>query len=85
MRIETSSIDVGSSAIRTVGSTASARAIATRWRCPPESSCGYFAAYFSGRHEPDRLEQLVDARVDAVARRRARGSGAAARGGSGPS
>ncbi len=32
MRIETSSIEIGSSAITTVGSTASARAIATRWR-----------------------------------------------------
>jgi hypothetical protein len=32
MRIETSSIDVGSSAITTVGCTARARAIATRWR-----------------------------------------------------
>ena len=52
MRIETSSIDVGSSAISTVGSTASARAIATRWRCPPESSCGYFAAYCSAGTSP---------------------------------
>ena len=44
MRIETSSIEIGSSAITTFGSTASARAIATRWRCPPESSCGYLSA-----------------------------------------
>ena len=52
MRIETSSIDVGSSAMITVGSTASARAIATRWRCPPDSSCGYFAAIRSGGTRP---------------------------------
>jgi hypothetical protein len=31
---------VGSSATSRSGSTASARAIATRWRCPPESSYG---------------------------------------------
>ena len=37
IRIDTSSIEMGSSARITLGSTASARAIATRWRCPPES------------------------------------------------
>ena len=37
MRIETSSIEMGSSHRITLGSTASARAIATRWRWPPES------------------------------------------------
>ena len=42
--METSSIEIGSSASTTFGSTARARAIATRCRCPPESSCGYFAA-----------------------------------------
>ena len=52
MRIETSSIEIGSSAMSTVGSTASARAIATRWRCPPDSSCGYFAANFSPGVKP---------------------------------
>ncbi len=61
MRIETSSIDVGSSAMSTDGSTASARAIATRCRWPPDSSCGYFAAIRVGRHQPDRVEQLVHA------------------------
>ena len=35
--IVTSSAVVGSSAISTSGSTASAPAIITRWRCPPES------------------------------------------------
>ena len=39
-RTETSSIETGSSAIRSFGSSTSAAAIATRWRWPPESSCG---------------------------------------------
>ena len=68
MRIETSSIEVGSSARITRGSTASARAIATRWRWPPESSCGYFGAIAFARHEADRLEQLVHALLDPLAR-----------------
>ena len=37
---ETSSEDVGSSATRTLGPAARARAMATRWRCPPLSWCG---------------------------------------------
>ena len=37
----TSSAVVGSSAISTSGRSASAMAIITRWRMPPESSCGY--------------------------------------------
>ena len=73
-RIETSSIEIGSSASTTSGSTASARAIATRCRWPPESSCGYFAATTSGGHEPDRLEQLERPLADAVAPGRSRGS-----------
>ncbi|MOA45239.1 hypothetical protein D3C78_1676190 [compost metagenome] len=39
---ETSSAEVGSSSTMIFGSAASARAIATRCFCPPESSCGYF-------------------------------------------
>ena len=39
--IETSRADRGSSAISSSGSTASARAMPTRWRCPPENSPGY--------------------------------------------
>ncbi len=35
-RTDTSSIEVGSSASSTSGCTESARAMATRWRCPPE-------------------------------------------------
>lgn len=38
LRMETSSIEVGSSATSTLGATASARAIFTRCRWPPESS-----------------------------------------------
>ena len=40
----TSSAVVGSSAISSFGSHASASAISTRWRCPPDSWCGYDAA-----------------------------------------
>ena len=42
--IETSSADVGSSQTMKSGFEASARAIAIRWRCPPENSCGYLRA-----------------------------------------
>ncbi len=38
--IVTSSAVVGSSAIRMLGEHDSARAIITRWRMPPENSCG---------------------------------------------
>ena len=41
-RIDTSSIDVDSSAMISFGSSVSARATATRCRWPPESWCGYF-------------------------------------------
>jgi hypothetical protein len=37
---ETSSAEVGSSQISSSGCTASARAMAMRWRWPPENSCG---------------------------------------------
>jgi hypothetical protein len=36
----TSSAVVASSAMMSSGSHASAIAIITRWRCPPDSSCG---------------------------------------------
>ena len=68
MRIETSSMLIGSSARTTFGSTASARAIATLCRWPPESSCGYLAAMSSGGNEPDRAQQLVHPLLD-LARR----------------
>ena len=38
--IDTSSAVVGSSAISKRGSAASASAITTRWRMPPENWCG---------------------------------------------
>ena len=44
----TSSAVVGSSAISSVGLQASAIAIITRWRMPPESWCGYSPARRSG-------------------------------------
>ncbi|CPU65814.1 Protein of uncharacterised function (DUF1602) [Mycobacteroides abscessus] len=36
----TSSAVVGSSAMTSFGSRVRAMAMSTRWRCPPESSCG---------------------------------------------
>ncbi len=41
---ETSSADTGSSATTSLGRVMSARAMAMRWRWPPENSCGYFEA-----------------------------------------
>src|SRR3989454_987789 len=46
-RIETSSIETGSSATTNSGRSTRARAIATRCRCPPLSSCGYRYMYSS--------------------------------------
>ena len=54
----TSSAVVGSSAIRTFGRPASAMAIITRWRMPPESSCGYCFSRRSGIRDPNRDERL---------------------------
>ena len=86
MRIETSSMLVGSSASTTFGSTASARAIATRWRWPPDSSCGYLAAISLGRHEPDASSSSSWTRRSTCrCRDDARGSAAAARCGGGSS
>ena len=42
--IDTSNAETGSSQTMKEGSTASARAIPIRWRCPPENSCGYLDA-----------------------------------------
>ncbi len=44
----TSSAVVGSSAMSSLGSQASASAISTRWRCPPDSWCGYSLARRAG-------------------------------------
>ena len=48
----TSSAVVGSSAIRMSGRQASAMAIITRWRMPPESWCGYSSTRRSGAAIP---------------------------------
>jgi hypothetical protein len=45
---ETSSADTGSSAMTSSGSSAIARAMPIRWRCPPLNSCGYFDAADAG-------------------------------------
>ena len=50
--IVTSSAVVGSSAISTEGRGASAAAISTRWRMPPDSWCGYSLASDSGEGSP---------------------------------
>lgn len=48
IRTDASSIETGSSARMNSGSSISARAMATRWRCPPLSICGYLFAKNSG-------------------------------------
>ena len=53
---ETSSALTGSSHTINFGSTASARAMPMRWRCPPLNSCGYRCAYAGV--QPDRLQQF---------------------------
>ena len=57
---DTSSADVISSHTSSFGSAASARAIATRWRSPPESSSGN--AVRRARRQRDALEALGHAR-----------------------
>ena len=54
--ISGSSAEVGSSKSITLGSIASARAIATRCCWPPESWAGYFAGLVA---DADPLEQLL--------------------------
>ncbi len=72
----TSSAVVGSSAINSFGRQASAIAIMTRWRSPPESSCGYCARRRSGAPIPTRRSRSstwsrVSARLAARCRRSA--------------
>ena len=69
--IVTSSAVVGSSAISTFGSQASAIAIITRWRMPPESWCGYSSHASFRRRDAHELEQLDRARVARLAPRHA--------------
>ena len=54
----TSSAVVGSSAISTSGLLASAMAIITRWRWPPESWCGYCSSRASGSGICTSLREL---------------------------
>jgi hypothetical protein len=54
----TSSAVVGSSAINSMGSQASAIAIMTRWRIPPESLCGYSSMRRSGDGDMDAAQQF---------------------------
>ena len=70
----TSSAVVGSSAISSAGSLASAIAIITRWRWPPESWCGNASSRCSASAKPGLAEQLDHA----FAQRRARAYGGAA-------
>jgi hypothetical protein len=44
--------EISSSAMMISGSGASARAITTRWRCPPESLCGFLLANCSAGESP---------------------------------
>ena len=52
--IVTSSAVVGSSAMSSLGSQASAIAIMTRWRMPPENWCGYSSTRSLARGRPTR-------------------------------
>ena len=63
----TSSALVGSSAMMSSGERAIAIAMSTRWRMPPESSCGYCVARSAGIVEADALEQLEHAVPDVAA------------------
>ena len=56
--IVTSSAVVGSSAISSVGLQASAIAIITRWRMPPESWCGYSSRALLRLGNPDQPQHL---------------------------
>ena len=67
--IDTSRLLTGSSSTSSLGESASARAIATRWSCPPENSRGYRLRW-SG----------LEAAPCAAARRRARSARLARRG-----
>ena len=57
--IVTSSAVVGSSQTIRSGSFSSAIAIATRWRMPPDSWCGYAASRCSGDAMPTRVSALI--------------------------
>src|SRR5688500_17347472 len=68
----TSRLVVGSSAMRTRGSSTTARAIMIRWRIPPENSWGYWRARFGGTPTapsapPPRLAAVGPDQLDEVA------------------
>ena len=56
--IVTSRAVVGSSAMRSFGLHERAIAIMTRWRMPPDISCGYCFARRSGADEADEAERF---------------------------
>ena len=76
--IVTSSAVVGSSAIRSFGLQASAMAIITRWRMPPESWCGYSRTRRSGSGMPTSVS-ISTARALGRLLDRAPGAAAASR------
>ena len=55
----TSSAVVGSSAISTSGSQASAMAIMMRWRCPPENWCGKLSTRRAASGMPTRSSRVM--------------------------
>ncbi len=57
-----SSAVVGSSATRKAGRPASAVAISTRWRSPPDSSCGYWSSRRAGSGTPTDSSSSTDRR-----------------------
>ena len=65
--IVTSSAVVGSSAISSFGSSASAMAIITRWRMPPENWCGKLLRRVSGLRDADHRRAARSARARASA------------------
>ncbi len=65
----TSSAVVGSSAIRSLGLQASAIAIITRWRMPPDIWCGYSESRRTGSAMPTRASISTARRCAAAASR----------------
>ena len=68
----TSSAVVGSSAISTFGRHASAIAIITRWRMPPDSSCGYWSSRRAGSRDVHGVQHSIARRRASAPRRRSR-------------
>ena len=83
--IVTSSAVVGSSAISSFGLQASAIAIITRWRMPPESWCGYSRTPARRLRDADQRQHLDRARLGGLARRGPDAAAASRRSGGRPS